>query len=92
MNISLKFIATAFKIPPKRLHKMDKMGMEFLVLWMYFILRNILCLNKFMSLLRCSHSAQKNLYYLFHLTKSSIFFKSISIIFSVSDEILYSLT
>lgn len=33
MNISLKLIiATTFKIPPKRLHKMDKMGMEFLVL------------------------------------------------------------
>lgn len=63
------------KIAPKKLHKMDKMGMEFLVLWMYFILRNILCLNKFMSLLRCSHATQKQLYYLFHLTKSSIFFQ-----------------
>lgn len=66
--------------------------MEFLVLWMYFILRNILCLNKLMSLLRCSHSAQKHLYYVFHLTKSTILFKSISNIFSAFDEILYFLT
>lgn len=45
-----------------------------------------------MSLLRCSHSAQKHLYYLFYLTKSTILFKSISGTFSASDEILYSLT